>query len=90
MKLPANAGVTGTGRRNAGAFMRYCLDENQLPPMPFPPTSDSLEQEFDSLLAKIEEVRKQFDEQIVAAEAALAAVHAMRNDPKIELRQAPR
>ena len=52
--------------------------------------SESLESEFESLLAKIDEVRKQFDVRIVAAEEALTVVHAMRNVEKIAIREARR
>jgi hypothetical protein len=70
--------------------MRYSLDENRLPQTPFPPISESLESEFESLLAKIDEVRKQFDVRIVAAEDALTVVHAMRNVEEIANREAQR
>jgi hypothetical protein len=70
--------------------MRYRLDENRLPQTLFPPISESLESEFESLLAKIDEVRKQFDVRIVAAEEALAVVHAMRNVEKNAIREAQR
>ncbi len=62
--------------------MRYSLDENRLRPTLFPPISESLESEFESLLAKIDKVRKQFDVPIVAAEEALTVVHAKRNVAK--------
>jgi hypothetical protein len=68
--------------------MRYRLDESHFPEMPLPPRSDSLEKEFDRLLAKIDEVRKQFDVGIVAAEEARTAVHAMRNDKRVTVLEA--
>ena len=52
--------------------MRYRLDEK--PPTHFPPPSRSLESEFASLSAKIDEVLQQLDVPIVAAEEALALV----------------
>ena len=70
--------------------MRYRLDENRLPQTLFPPISESLESEFESLLAKIDEVRKQFDVRIVAAEEALAVVHAMGNVAKNANRETQR
>jgi hypothetical protein len=70
--------------------MRCRLDENRLPQMPFPPMSDSLEREFDSLLARIDEVRRQFDVGIAAAEEALSAVRAMRNVERVAIGDAPR
>ncbi len=63
--------------------MRYRLVEKRLPQMLFPPRSESLESEFASLSTKIDEVLKQFDVRIVAAEEAVAVVQAMRNVEKI-------
>jgi hypothetical protein len=67
--------------------MRYRLDEDRPPQMPFAPISESRESEFESLLAKLDEVRKQFEVRIVAAEEARTVVHAMRNDGKIAIRE---
>lgn len=63
--------------------MRYRLDEKRLPQTLFPSHSESLESEFASLVAKIDEVLEQLDVRIVAAEQAVAVVHAMRNVEKI-------
>ena len=54
--------------------MRYRVDEERLPLTHFPPPSMSLESEFASLSAKIDEVLQQLDVPIVAAEEALALV----------------
>ena len=70
--------------------MRYRLVEKRLPQTLFPPRSESLESEFASLSTKIDEVLKQFDVRIVAAEEAVAVVHAMRNVEKIAIREAQR
>jgi hypothetical protein len=70
--------------------MRYHLDDKQLPQMAFPPLSESLEREFASLAAKIDEILEQFDVRIVAAEEALAVVHAMRDVEKIAVCEAQR
>jgi hypothetical protein len=58
--------------------MRYRLDEKRLPPTLFSSPSETLENDFAQLSAKIDDVLEQFDKRIVAAEEALAAVHAMR------------
>jgi hypothetical protein len=68
--------------------MRNSLDEERLPQTPFPPISESLASEFESLLAKIDAVRKQFDVRIVAAEEALTVVHAVRSVEKNAIREA--
>jgi len=70
--------------------MRYHLDENRLPQTLFPLRSESLESEFASLSTKIDEVLKQFDVRIVAAEEAVAVVQAMRNVEKIAIGEAQR
>ncbi len=70
--------------------MRYRLDETQLPLTLFPPLSESLESEFADLAAKIDEVLEQLDVRIVAAEEALAVVHAMREVEKIAVCEAQR
>ena len=54
--------------------MRYRIDEKRLPLTNFPPPSRSLESEFASLSAKIDDVLQQLDVPIVAAEEALALV----------------
>jgi len=63
--------------------VRYRLDEKRLPQTLFPSHSESLESEFASLVAKIDEVLEQLDVRIVAAEQAVAVVHGMRNVEKI-------
>jgi len=68
---------------DGGAAVRDRLDEKQLPQMAFPPLSESLEREFANLAAKINEILEQFDVRIVAAEEAVATVHAMRDVKKI-------
>ena len=68
--------------------MRYRLDEKRLPQTRFPSLSESLESEFVSLSARIDEVLEQFDMRIVAAEKALTVVHAMRGVEKIAVRGA--
>jgi hypothetical protein len=70
--------------------MRYRLDEKRLPPTLFPSHSESLEGEFASLTAKIDEVLEQLDVPIVAAEEALAVVRAMRIVEKIAVCEARR
>ncbi|MGD0762556.1 MAG: hypothetical protein ABR929_05070 [Roseiarcus sp.] len=70
--------------------MRCRLVEKRLPQTLFPPRSESLESEFASLSATIDEVLEQFDVGIVAAEEALAVVHAMRNVEKIAIGEAQR
>ena len=70
--------------------MRYRLDEKRLPQMLFPSHSESPESEFAGLAAKIDEILEQFDVRIVAAEEALAVVHAMRNVEKIAVCEAQR
>ena len=45
--------------------------------MAFPPLSESLEREFANLSAKIDVILEQFGVRIVAAEEAVATVHAM-------------
>ena len=67
--------------------MRYRLDEKRLPQTLFPSLPESLESEFASLSAKIDEVLEQFDMRIVAAEKALTVVHAMRDVEKIAIRE---
>jgi hypothetical protein len=63
--------------------MRYRLDETRLPPTLFPSHSESLESGFAGLAAGIGEILEQFDVRIVAAEEALAVVHAIGNVEKI-------
>jgi hypothetical protein len=75
---------------DASAGVRYRLDEKRLPQTLFPSRSESLESEFASLAAKMEEVLEQLDVRIVAAEEALAVVHAMRNVEKIAICEARR
>ncbi len=70
--------------------MRYRLDEKRLPQTLFPSLSESLESEFASLSAGISEVLEQLDVRIVAAEEALAVVHAMRIVEKIAVCEAQR
>ena len=54
--------------------MRYRLNEKRLSQTPIPSPTRSLESEFASLSAKIDEVLEQLDAPIVAAEEALAQV----------------
>ena len=54
--------------------MRYRLNEKRLSQTPIPLPTRSLESEFASLSAKIDEVLEQLDAPIVAAEEALAQV----------------
>lgn len=68
--------------------MSYRLDEERLPQTLFPPISELLESEFESLLAKIDEVRRQFDARVVAAEEARTVAQTMRNDEGIAIREA--
>jgi hypothetical protein len=70
--------------------MRHHLEDNRLPETTFPPTSDSLESEFESLLARIDEIRKQIGEWAVAAEEAATGAQTMRNDENIAVREARR
>jgi hypothetical protein len=65
--------------------MRCHLVEKRLPQTLFPPRSESLERECASLSATIGEVLAQFDVGIVAAEEAVAVVHAMRDVEKIAI-----
>jgi hypothetical protein len=68
--------------------MSYRLDEERLPQTLFPPISESLESEFENLLAKIDDVRRQFDVRVVAAEEAHTVAQTMRNDESIAIREA--
>ena len=64
---------------DAGAFVRFRLDEKQLPPKLSPSLSETLESDFASLAVKFHEYLEQLDRQIIAEEEALAAVQAMRD-----------
>jgi hypothetical protein len=64
---------------DAGAFVRYRLDEKRLPPTPFPSLSESLEGAVASLAEAIGEVLEQLGERIAVDEEARAAPHAMGN-----------
>jgi len=68
--------------------MRYRLDERRLLPTQLPPLSESMESEFASLVAKIDEVIEQFDVGIVAVEEADTVAHAVRVVEKIAVRKA--
>jgi hypothetical protein len=70
--------------------MRFHLVEKRLRQTLFPHRSESLESEFASLSATIDEVLEQFDVGIVAAEKALAVVLAMRNVETIAIGEARR
>jgi class 3 adenylate cyclase len=85
---PSDDGARTASRLDAGAFMRYRLDEKRLPQTLFRSLPKSLESEFASLSANIDDVLEQFDARIVAAEEALAVVHAMREVEKIAIREA--
>jgi hypothetical protein len=54
--------------------MRYRLDEKRQPSTHLQPPSRSLESDFASLSARIEQVLQQLDVPIAAAEEALATV----------------
>ena len=75
--LPLDANAKAASQTDAGAALRDRLDEKQLPQMAFPPLSESLEREFANLSAKIDVILEQFGVRIVAAEEAVATVHAM-------------
>jgi hypothetical protein len=70
--------------------MRCQLDKTRLPPTLSPSLSEPPESEFARLAAKIGEVLEQADVRIVAAEEALAVVHALRNVEKIAVCEARR
>ena len=70
--------------------MRRQPEDDRRPQTAFPPNSDSLESEFESHLARIDEVRQQIGERAVAAEEAAAGARTMRNDDNIAIREARR
>jgi len=79
---PSDDSAKPASRLDAGAFMRYRLDEEQLPPKLFPSLSESPENAFANLVANIREDLAKLDVQIVAAEDVLAVVRAERGSAK--------
>jgi len=79
---PSDASARPASRLDSGAFMRYRLDEKQVPPKLFPSLPESPENEFASLVTRIHEDLEKLDLEIVAVEEVLAVVRAMRDPAK--------